>query len=96
MMNGKALPPRPGTRDGPYSNPQGQFGGPSGQQNGYQAYSSPRQANGSSVNTRNNENYSPQSPAGAVALEGYRSEILNGFQEKPRFNPVSTSCLRKD
>lgn len=97
MMNGKALPPRPGTRDGPYSNSQGQFGGPLGQQNGYQAYSSPRQANGSPMNSKSKDIYSPQSPAGAVVLEGYRSEIMNGFLEKPRFNPVSAlTCLRVD
>lgn len=89
-MNGKALPPRPGTRDGPYSNPQGQFGGPLGQQNGYQPYNSPRQANTSPTKMRNMENYSPQSPNGAVILEGYRNDIMNGFQgEKARYNPMN-------
>jgi len=82
-MNGKALPPRPGTRDGPFSNSsQGQFGGPlGGQQNGYSAY------NTSPTNARR-ENTSSQSPSGAVILEGYRNDIMNGFDEKPRYNPV--------
>jgi hypothetical protein len=90
-MNAKALPPRPGTRDGPYSNVQGQFGGPLvQQQNGYQAYSSsPRLANASPTNSK--ENRSPQSPNRAVILEGYRNDIMSDFQsEKARHNPVSS------
>jgi hypothetical protein len=94
-MNGKALPPRPGTRDGPYSNSQGQFGGPLGQQNGYQVYS-PKPANVSPTSTRNRENISPQSPNGAVMLEGYRNDIMNGFEgEKARYNPVSIQTLQE-
>lgn len=90
MMNGKALPARPGTRDGPYSSPQGQFGGPLvAQQNGYQAYSSPRLADASPTNTK--ENRSPQSPNRAVILAGYRNDIMSDFQvDKARYNPVSS------
>lgn len=88
-MNTKALPPRPGTRDGPYSKFQEQFGGPLVQQNDPQLYDL-SQSNASSTNARNKEMYSTQGPNGAVILEGYRDDIMNGFQgEKPRYNPVS-------
>jgi hypothetical protein len=36
---------------------------------------------------------SVQGPKGTVILDGYRSEIMNGFEGQPRFNPVSIVLL---
>lgn len=94
-MNGKVLPQRPGTREGSYSNPQGQFGGPLvQQQNGYQPYS-PRKADASPTISRK-QNFGPQSPSRAVILDGYRNDIMSEFQgEKARYNPVSLDPFQK-
>jgi hypothetical protein len=85
-MNGtrKALPPRPSEDRGyggsPSLNGAAQLGG----QNGYER---PGTSNGSVRKP------SVQGPNGAVILDGYRSEIMNGFEAKPRFNPVSIALL---
>jgi hypothetical protein len=87
---GKALPLRPSADLG---NGGGQGGYGSGQ-NGY----------------RNDENLAPrtfgtsgqsgqmggsQVPNGRIVLEGYRNDIINGFEPpKPRYNPVSRPHLR--
>lgn len=82
-MNGmrKALPPRPsqdlGYGGSPSLNGGAQFGG----QNGYE--NRPGTSNG------NMRKPPLQGPNGAVILDGYRNEIMNGFEGKPRFNPVS-------
>jgi hypothetical protein len=83
-MNGapparKALPSRP-SQDSGYS-------GVNGGQNAYgnenldpRSYGSAKTRGGGS-----------QEPNGRMVLEGYRKDIINGFEgEKPRYNPVST------
>ena len=92
-MNGKALPARPGVMDEDYGN-RTQFGGPlGGQENSYQR--GPRKAaspqtgsprlNSPAQNGRNIDGVN-----GHTVLEGYRDEIMNGFEgEKARYNPVS-------
>ena len=35
----------------------------------------------------------PQEPNGRTVLEGYRKDIMNGFQENPRYNPVSNTFV---
>lgn len=77
-MMRKALPPRP-SQDLGYGGAQ--FGG----QNGYERPGT------SSGNGRKGP--SVQGPNGAVILDGYRNEIMNGFEGKPRYNPVSTTLL---
>jgi len=89
MMNGasqraKALPPKPG-QDLGYNGGQGGYGGT---QNGY------RNENADSRNynagQQNGRIGGPQEPSGRTILEGYRKDIMNGFEdEKPRYNPVS-------
>jgi hypothetical protein len=71
----KPLPPRP-------SQDLGYGGAQSGGQNGYE--------NRPGTSDGNVRKPSIQGPNGAVILEGYRNEIMNGFEGKPRFNPVST------
>ena len=87
---GKALPLRPSADLG-YGGGQGRYG--SGQ-NGY----------------RNDENSAPRTFGtsgqsgqmggsqvlnGRIVLEGYRNDIINGFEPpKPRYNPVSIPHLR--
>ena len=86
MMSGganrKALPPRPSQDLGYGSANTAGFGGA---QNGYGG---------------RGENYAPQNvksamgsqePGGRTMLEGYRQDIMTGFQDKPRYNPVSAS-----
>ena len=81
-MNGmrKALPPRP-SQDLGYGSPAMNGGGQFGGQNGYER-----------PGTSNGRKPSVQGPNGAVILEGYRNEILNGLPS-PRFNPVSIALL---
>lgn len=31
----------------------------------------------------------PQEPNGRTVLEGYRKDVMNGFEEKPRYNPMN-------
>jgi hypothetical protein len=82
MMNGmrKALPPRP-SQDLGYGSPAMNGGGQFGGQNGFER-----------AGTSNGRKPSVQGPNGAVILEGYRNEILNGLPS-PRFNPVSIALL---
>jgi hypothetical protein len=94
-MNGtppsrKALPPRPSADLG-YRGGQGEYGMP---QKGYRsdenvkpkAYGAPGQ---------NGQRAGPQEPKGRVVLEGYREDIVNGFEaSKSRFNPVSRPSLK--
>jgi hypothetical protein len=82
MMNGapqqKVLPPRPGQDLG--------YGGGYGGQNVYGNENANPQGYGSTQSRGG-----PPEPNGRVALEGYRKNIINGFDEqKPRYNPVST------
>jgi hypothetical protein len=88
-MNGKpalrkALPPRP-------SQDLGYGGG--GAQNGY------RNGDGNSYVPSdprlNGRMEGQQEPNGKVVLEGYRSDIMSGFQEKSRYNPVSVPHLEE-
>lgn len=82
----KALPPRPSQENNAYSSGGGgQFGGPLGSpgQNGY-----------GSGGGMSNGRSGPMSPDGRTILEGYRNDIITGFEgEKPRYNPVSFSVL---
>jgi hypothetical protein len=40
------------------------------------------------------ERYDVQAPNGSIVLEGYREDILNGFEEpQPRYNPVSDKFI---
>jgi hypothetical protein len=79
----KALPARP-SQDLEYGGSQSLNGGAQyGGQNGYENRSGPL-----NVDMRKP---SVQGPNGAVILDGYRDEIINGFEGKPRFNPVSTA-----
>jgi hypothetical protein len=91
MMSGKALPPRPGSgSDGYSTGMQAQYGGSlRDQQNGYEE-NNPRLAGKPLLqNGRSQNGANPYS--GAVALEGYKQEITDGFAgSKPRHNPVST------
>lgn len=86
---GKALPPRPSADLG-YREGQGTYGGG---QNGYknvenanpQSYDAPKQ---------DGPRGGSQEPNGRIVLEGYRNEIMNGFETpKPPYNPVSSSDL---
>jgi len=91
IMNGKALPPRPGS-DGYSNGLQTQFGGPLGeQQNGYKENNSRLAVSPLVQNGRKQSGASPISPSRAVVLDGYRNEIMNGFAvSNPRYNPVCT------
>jgi len=84
MMNGgasrKVLPPRPSQDLGYGSANTGVVGGAQNRSGG------------------RGDNYAPQNgrvamssqePGGRTILEGYRQEIMTGFEEKPRYNPVS-------
>jgi hypothetical protein len=43
-----------------------------------------------SAPVQNGQRRGPQEPSGRVVLEGYRDDIMNGFEmPKSRFNPVS-------
>ncbi len=83
-MNGKALPTR-SSQDLGY-NGQGGYGGA---QNGY------GKENMSPTSYRSSKQYGrARGPElnGRTVLEGYRPDIMNGFEgEKPRYNPVSVS-----
>ena len=55
------------------------------------AYGGSPAINGAQFGGRNAyENRPVEGPNGASILDGYRNEIMNGFEGKPRFNPVST------
>lgn len=79
---GKALPARP-SQDMEYGN-QGGYGRA---QNGYNENVDPRNYGPPTLNGRKGI---PE-PNGRVVLEGYRNDIINGFEEKARYNPVSGS-----
>lgn len=87
MMNSmrKALPPRPSQDLGYGGSPPLNGGTLAGGQNGYE--NRPGTSNG------NMRKPSVQGPNGAAILDGYRNEIMNGFEGKPRYNPVSTTLL---
>jgi hypothetical protein len=93
-MNGtppriKALP----SADLGYRNGQGGYG--SGQ-NGYRndENANPRRYD---VPGQNGPRGGSQEPNGRIALEGYRDEIMNGFEApKPRYNPVSSADLSQE
>jgi len=83
MMNGvsakgKVMPSTPSQDLG--------YGGAYGGQNGYR---------NENVDSRSYASAEPRSaglqgPNGRVALEGYRKDIMTGFEgDKPRYNPVS-------
>lgn len=82
---GKALPPRPSADLG-YGGGQGEYGVPkkvyrNDENADPRSYGAPGQ-----VGARGRS----QEPNGRVVLEGYRSDIMNGFEApKPRYNPVS-------
>jgi hypothetical protein len=84
MMNGgasrKVLPPRP-THDLGYGSAN--TGGVGGAQN----RSRGKVDNYAPQNGR--VAMSSQEPGGKTILEGYRQDIMTGFEEKPRYNPVS-------
>ena len=85
-MNGirKALPPRP-SQDLGYGGSQASNGGAQfAKQNVYE--NRPGTSNG-------NMGRPAQGPNGAIILDAYRNEIMNGFEGKPRFNPVSPALL---
>jgi len=88
MMNntpprGKALPPRPSADLG-YGG-QGGYGGP---QSGYRNENINPRNNGSAP--QNGRRTGSQEPSGRIVLDGYRKDIMNGFEaEHPRYNPVS-------
>jgi hypothetical protein len=92
---GKALPPRPSADLG-YREGQGKYGGGQKAQNGYR--------NDENANPRSYEAPKPNGPRGAsqepnarIILEGYRNEIMNGFESpKPQYNPVSSSELSQE
>jgi hypothetical protein len=89
-MNGtppsrKALPPRPSADLG-YRGGQGDFGMP---QKGYRndENANPRSYG---IPAQNGQRVRSPEPNGRVVLEGYRNEIMNGFEvPKPPYNPVS-------
>jgi hypothetical protein len=89
-MNGtppsrKALPPRPSADLG-YRGGQGEYGMP---QKGYKndENAEPR---GYGAQGQNGQRARSPEPNGRAVLEGYRNEIMNGFEApKQRYNPVS-------
>lgn len=85
---GKALPPRP-SQDLGYGG-QGRNGGSA--QNGYKGNENVDPRNYGSA-MQNGRRGLPE-PQGRTVLEGYRKDIMNGFEEKPRYNPVSTPPRR--
>lgn len=101
---GKALPARP-NQDLSFGGPGqgGNYGSgrPGGAQNGYRKENvDPRNnngnvnANGPATQTQtqmqdNGRRAPPPEPSGRTVLEGYRQDVMSGFEEKPRYNPVS-------
>ncbi|KAL2070128.1 hypothetical protein VTL71DRAFT_14808 [Oculimacula yallundae] len=99
-MNGavarsKALPARPsqdlnGSQGGSYGSMAGQGGSA---QNGYRKENvDPRTNNGRppSIPMQNSARRgTPSDPSGRTVLEGYRKDVMNGFEEKPRYNPMN-------
>ncbi|KAN0090509.1 Up-regulated During Septation domain containing protein [Hyaloscypha variabilis] len=89
-MNGtppsrKALPPRPSADLG-YRGGQGDFGMP---QKGYRndENANPRSYG---IPAQNGQRVRSPEPNGRVVLEGYRNEIMNGFEvPKPPYNPLN-------
>ncbi len=84
---GKALPPRPSEDLG-----YGGQGGYGGTQKGYRGSENvdPRDY---STAMQNGRRGLPE-PQGRTVLEGYRMDIMNGFEEKPRYNPVGAPMRR--
>lgn len=80
---GKALPQRPSQEA--YRGGQGGYGGQNGYRNEVNA--DPRNYGATAQSGRKG---GPPDPNGRIILEGYRDDILNGFEgPKPRYNPVS-------
>lgn len=83
----KPLPLRPGQERTQYSSNTGggsQFGGPLNGSGPSSAYAS--------GGGQNYARMGPASPTARTVLEGYRNEIMTGFEkEKPRYNPANTS-----
>lgn len=78
---GKALPLRPSADLG-YKGGQGEHGLPL--QKGY------RNDENTEQRSYGGQRGHSQEPNGRVILEGYRNDIMNGFEApKPRYNPVS-------
>lgn len=86
MMNGtpprgKVLPPR-ASQDNGYN----------GGQNGYRNDNQREREYGSSPPMPSRK--ALPDPSGRTVLEGYRQDIMTGFEEeKPRYNPVSLSGM---
>jgi hypothetical protein len=87
---GKALPPRPSADLGYRGGGQGEYGVPQ------KAYRNDENAEPRSYGTpaQKGPRGRSQEPNGRVVLEGYRNDIMNGFEApKPRYNPVSRADL---
>jgi hypothetical protein len=89
---GKALPPRPsadlGYREGPKWYGSGLNGYKDDENANLRSYDAPKQ---------NGPRGGSQELDGRIALDGYRNEIMNGFETpKPRYNPVSSVDLRQE
>ena len=83
---GKALPPRPSADLG-YKAGQGEYGLPL--QKGYRHDENSEQRS-YGAQDQNRQRGRSQEPNGRVILEGYRNDMMNGYEApKPRYNPVS-------
>jgi hypothetical protein len=90
LPRGKALPPRP-------SADLGYRGGQGGYDAGQNGYRNDENAEPRSygAQVQNGQRGGAQEPSGRVILEGYREDIMNGFEApKSMFNPVSTPYLK--
>lgn len=90
LPRGKALPPRP-------SADLGYRGGPGGYGAGQNSYRNDENAEPRSYGAQGQigQRGGAQEPSGRVVLEGYREDIMNGFEApKPMFNPVSRHTSR--
>ena len=89
---GKALPPRPSADLG-Y---KGGLGGYGGGQNGYRNDEN-AESRSYATQGQNGQRGGPQEPNGRVVLEGYRNDIMGGFEApKPLYNPVSWAHLSQE
>jgi hypothetical protein len=89
---GKALPPRPSADLG-YRGGQGDYGIP---QKGYRNDENAEPLSYGAQGQKGQRGRSP-GPNGRVILEGYRNDIMTGFEvPKPRYNPVSRAQLRAE
>ena len=83
---GKALPPRPSADLG-YKGGQGEYGLPL--QKGYRNDENAEQRS-YGAQDQNRQRGRSQEPNGRVILEGYRNDMMKGYEApKPRYNPVS-------